>query len=152
MASQVRLNIANQAFIRAEYPIAVCDEQETVTQIAARSGDIAQYTVMAKYTTGANAGEWAPYDDVTDTDGRAYPAGILLTTITEAAIKAADVAAPILVGGAIYDTSQLVLENSYTLDTVIATGTVYSTTIDRELRKLGLYAESTIDIQGYENT
>ena len=152
MTSQVRLNIGNVPFIRKGLPVPVVESDATVLQIGGRSGAIAQYTVMAQYSSGTNVGKWAPYDDVTDTDGRAYPSGILLQAITEAAIKAGDVDAPILVGGAIYDEDQLVLENSYTLATIIATGTVYSTTVGRELRKLNLIDEDTIDIQGYENT
>ena len=151
MVSQVRLNIDNTPFFLNGQVYTAANA--AVLQIGARSGDIEQYTVMAKYTAGANVGKWAPYDDVTDTDGRACPAGILLTAITEAAIQAADVNAPIAVGGdaVAFDTNKLVIENSYTLATEIATGTIAATTIRRKLRELGLFDEDTIDVQGYEN-
>ena len=145
--TEIRLDISNVAFVRQGLPIPLSEADATVAQDAARSGDLAKYTVMAQQTAD---GKWVPLTDVAATDGTAKPAGISLTLITEADIKAGDTKAVILVGDFIFDKNQLVLENSLTLATAIGAG-VELTTIERELRKLGIYAEDTIDIQSFEN-
>jgi hypothetical protein len=115
----------------------------TFVQDADRSGDIEIYTVVAYNPT---SGLWEPLTDVTATDGTQFPRGIIMQTITEAEIKAGNVAnVPILKGNAIVDSEQLVLENSYVLSDIINVPTNYNTCIEDELKHIGIFCSSTID-------
>jgi hypothetical protein len=90
--------------------------------------------------------KWEPFTDETATDGTQYPRGILQRTLTEAQIKAGDVSdVPIAVGEGIFDSAQLVIENSKTLATIINVPANFNTSVEDFLRLLNLYAESVID-------
>lgn len=147
MGMQDRDNYASADPIRGGNPKSLSNE--TVVQDAGRTTDMEKYTVMAYEPS---AGKWTPLIDETATDGTAYPRGILLATLTAAEVAAADVVdVPILVGDAIMDANSLVFEASITLATVINVPTNANTTVELELRKLGIFIEATRDIDGYEN-
>jgi hypothetical protein len=101
--------------------------------------------------------KWVPFTDETATDGTAIPQGIFLGDDVPAAdLVAGDVVdQSILVGNALYDLAQLVIENSKLLTTVIlATGgadNVFTQVVSDYLENKGLFAESTVDIAGFEN-
>ncbi len=90
-------------------------DNETIAQDALRVAFLAEYAVMAQIVTGANAGKWVPWTNLTAADGSAFPAGILMVDdgISAAQIAAGDVSgAYLLIGGAgvRIDTSQLVFD------------------------------------------
>lgn len=129
-------------------------DNETLLQDGGRSGDLVFGTLLAKILTGGNAGKWVPFTDETATDGSAIPVGIYVGgDIPEADIIAGDVAGlPILVGSnAIIDKSQLTIENSKTIDTVIATGTVNAQSVEEALANKGIYLSDTVAIDEFEN-
>lgn len=140
MSVQVRIDLDTTGFIFYSFPAFRADNA-TILQDGGRSGDIVAFTLMAQI---AATGKWVPYSDETATDGTAIPAGIfvpshILTVITEADIQAGDVEdVPILTFGAKFDQGKLVIENSKTLATIIATGTVNSQTVEEALKKITL--------------
>jgi len=94
-------------------------------------------------------GDLIPLDGA-DLNGGAEVYGIYLgSTITAAKMVAGDVAAlPVLVGGACTVASgKVVLENSLALTSILPSGL----TVEQELRSLGIFTESTVDIDSYEN-
>jgi hypothetical protein len=95
-------------------------------------------------------GKWGALD-VSAINGLQFPAGVYLgAEVTAAAIVAADIAnSPMLVGAACtVDSSQLVTEGTgITVDTVLSDGQ----TISEALAKLGIFDESTIAIDNFEN-
>ncbi len=83
-------------------------------------------------------------------DGQNLPAGIYTgPEITAAALVAGDIAdSPILVGGGVLiDKSQVVLENSLTLNDVVV---AINKTIQAALDNVGIFSEPTIDIASIE--
>ena len=75
-----------------------------------------------------------------------------LGDIPFADIAAGDVAdVPIVIFGALFDDEKLIIENSKTLDTVIATGTVQAQTVADALIKRSLIPQSTISGSSPEN-
>jgi hypothetical protein len=121
----------------------------TVVQDAGRSGAMVKHTLMAQV---AASGKWTSFTDETATDGTQYPRGILLADLTEAEIKAGDVAnVPILAEGVVYDLNQLVIENSKTLATVINVPVNFNHRVDAYLALCGITFQDTIDIDGFEN-
>lgn len=102
------------------------------------------------FTIAATAsGKWTPFDEDA-VSGAEIPAGIYLgADIAAATLVAGDVTdIPILVGGSCtVDADQLTIEGTATLDSVLANGK----TIRGTLYEIGIFAEDTIDIDGYEN-
>jgi hypothetical protein len=98
-------------------------------------------------------GKWNSFTDETATDGTQFPKGILMADLTEAEIVAGDVVdVPILVGGCCtVDVGLLVIENSKTLATVINVPAGINTTVEDELRKIGIFVESGIAVDRLEN-
>ena len=93
--------------------------------------------------------KWVPLDPAA-LDGSEIFAGIFMgDNITAAALVAGDVEDnPVLVGGACtIDTEQLIFENSATLATLQSNGK----TIEQSMAEYGIFAESTVDIDSYEN-
>lgn len=141
MAVQVKTDLSNKPFVLSLNP--AVKDAEVVVQDAGRSGNMAIYTLMV---FDPATSKWNSFTDETATDGTQFPRGILMKTLTEAEIKAADVAdVPILVGEAIIDSAQLVIENSKTLDTVINVPTNLNTAVEEFLRQLNIYMETVID-------
>jgi hypothetical protein len=147
MAIQARTDLYSLDFIRGGNPLT--KSNETVLRDAGRVTAVAKYTVMAYNPTTT---KWVPLTDVTATTGVAYPRGILLASLTAAEVAAADVSdVPILVGDAIVDANQLEFEGGVTLATIINIPTNTNTTVEVELRKLGIFVEATRDVDGFEN-
>jgi hypothetical protein len=116
----------------------------TFAQDADRDGDLEIHTVVAQNKT---TGYWYPIIDLDATDGTQYPSGIVMATITEAALQAGDVEdVPILKGNAIIDGGQLVIEDDLTLDSIILVPTNIAKTIEDELKAIGIFvADDNID-------
>lgn len=94
-------------------------------------------------------GKWVPFDEDAIT-GAQIPRGILLTgSITAAALVAGDVVdQAILTGGTCtIDASQLVIEGTATVNTVLSGGQTISDT----LAAIGIFLEDTVDITEFEN-
>ena len=93
--------------------------------------DLAPFTLLAQISASE---KWVPWTDIAAVDGSAIPSGIFLPSDIQGAILAADIVAgdvedvPILVFGAKFDEDKLVIENSLTLETVIAAATVNNKT------------------------
>lgn len=99
--------------------------------------------------TTAAVNKWIPLDP-TASDGSEIFAGIYLgSEITAAAIVAGDVTdLPMLIGGSCsIASSLLVFENSATLATEQSNGK----TIEQSMAENGIFAEDTVDIDGFEN-
>ena len=152
MSVQANKDNSSVPFIRFANP-AVIDEEAVFSQDGARSAVLASNTLMAKI---ASTQKWEPFTDETATDGTAIPQGIYIgPDITAAALVAGDVVDnQILVGAALIDKNQLVIENSKTLNTVInATGgadNINIKTVRDYLADKGLFVEDTTDISGFQ--
>lgn len=128
----------------------------TIKQDAARTTELAQYTLMARI---AATGLWEPYGDNTATDGTAIPQGIYMgEAIPAASLVAGNVVnCPIIVGGEglIVDEDQLVIEELVSppidLDSLITVGTTDIRTVEEHLRNLGIFMKATFAIDAYEN-
>jgi hypothetical protein len=86
----------------------------------------------------AATGKWVPFTDETATDGSAVPQGIYMgDDIPAADIVAGDVEdVPILVHGMKFNEDKLVIENSKTLDTIVAPSDATNTYIDKTVRDI----------------
>ncbi len=152
MSVQASSDNSSVPFIRFANP-AVIDEEAVLSQDAGRSAVLASKTLMAKI---AAPQKWEPFTDETATDGTAIPQGIYVgPDIAAADLVAGDVVDnQILVGAALIDKNQLVIENSKTLDTVInATGgadNINIKTVRDYLADKGLFVEDTTDISGFQ--
>ena len=149
MTVQVRLENTVVPFVLFGSPLAELDA--IIAQDAGRSIPLAPNTVMTKI---AASQKWVSLEDVTAVDGTAIPYGIYVgSAIPAADIVAGDIAdAQIIVGSGItVDASQLVLENSYTLATIIGAGLTQAT-IGDYLANVGIYSEGTVAITEQENT
>jgi hypothetical protein len=146
MGVQVRTDFSNLAFVlMGTGKVKV----GTVVQDAGRTGAMVRHTLMARNPATL---KWNSFTDETATDGTQFPRGILMADLTEAEIKAGDVAdVPILVGGEITDKNQITIENSKTLATVINVPTNFNTTVEDYLAMVGIYMQDTDDIDSFEN-
>ncbi len=153
MSVQGRSDLTNNPFILTG--MSLVKNNETLLQDAGRSTPLAPFTVMAKILA---SGKWVPFTDETVVEtGAAVPQGIFLgDAVTAADLVAGDVVGQtILVGGALtYDDAQLVIENSKTLATIVkattAVDNVFVKTVGDLLEDKGMFAESTVDIAGFE--
>ena len=126
-------------------------DNETLLTDAGRTDPLEPFTVLGKV---AASGKWVPLTDLTATDGTGVARGIYLgDTVTAAALADADVTgAPVLVGGfCTVDSSLLVFENSLTAASVGGATTIGARTVEDDLRQIGVFLESTIDIDALEN-
>jgi len=143
MTVQVRTDFTNYPFILSGK--GAQREAETIAQDAGRTTPLVKYTVM---TYVGATGKWSPYTTI----ATEVPCGIYLGgDITAAELVAGDVVnRPILVGGlgCTVDESQLVFENSLTLESVVA---ALSVTTRIALSWLGIFSEATIDGDELEN-
>ena len=148
MPVQNRADYSNIPFVRTGTPF--YKEAETVLTDAGRSGDMVANTVMAYDSALA---KWVPFTDETAVDGTQIPRGFLKAALSEAEIKAGDVLnVSILVGGCCtVDRGQVVVENSKTLATVVDVPTNLKASVEDLLRWTGIFVESTIDVDAYEN-
>lgn len=148
MSVQASASNVNYPFVLSGSPL--IREGQTILQDGARATVLATKTVMAKI---AASGKWVPLTSASATDGTATARGIYIgDDITAAALVAGDVTdAVILVGNAVVDESQLVIENSLTLATVVAGTTVNARTVSDDLASFGINTELTIAIDQLEN-
>ena len=147
MSVQASANVTNFPFILSEN--SKVKENETVVQDAERSGDIERHTVMSYDPTTA---KWGPFINEAAVDGTQFPRGIIMAKIEEAAIIAGDVETiPILVGDAVVDQNQLVIEAAKTLATIINVPVGIYLTVEEALRLMNIYVADTIAIDGFEN-
>lgn len=126
----------------------------TIAQDAARTDVLAFGTVMGR---NLSTEKWEPFSDEAAEDGTAIPQGIYVgDEIAAAALVAGDVLnCPIIVGGnCTVDRSQVVVENSKTLNTVIAAAanSPIRKTVQDWLEDKGIFIETTNDIDELENT
>lgn len=150
MAVQVRLNNDNRPFILSGDGF---KETDAVFLQDAGRGAVALVfgTLVAKV---ASTGKYVPFTDETATDGTAVPAGIFVgNNITGAALVAGDVIDQvILIGGSVtIDVSQLTIENSKLLTTVIVGSAIFTQTVKDYLVDKGIFVESTVAISATEN-
>lgn len=128
---------------------ALSKDQETIIQDAGRSAVLSFGTVMAKISASQ---KWTPLTSLTAVDGSAVPQGIYVgPDIAAADLVAGDVVdVPILVGNAVVDENQVVLENSLTLDDVFvssdATNVYFEVTVRDLLAMRSIFVESSVDI------
>ena len=149
MPVQISSNNANVPFILKG--TSYTRESATIAQDAGRTAVLAFGTLLAKV---AATGKLTPFIDETATNGTARPYGIYIgEEIAAADLVAGDVEnVPVLAGGACtIDAQQLVIENSKLLTTIIGATSVNAVTVQDVLRELGIYVESTVDIDEYEN-
>lgn len=117
---------------------------------AGRATPLVFGTVMAKI---AATGKWVPLTNLAAVDGSALAQGVYVgADIAAADIVAGDVVdVNILVGEAAVDVTQLVLENSLTLDDVMEAGTVNERMVRDQLAYRSIFAEDTVAISEFEN-
>lgn len=147
MSVQSTLNNKNLAFILSGIGLSRVDA--VLLQDAGRTVNLVFGTVMAKV---AASQKWVPFTDETATNGTARPQGIFIgVDIAFAALVAGDVPdSSILIGDAVIDINQLIIENSKTLDTIIG-ATLEQRTVRDELAFRGIFAEDTVNISNFEN-
>lgn len=148
MPAQASASNVNYPFVLSGSPL--IRNGQTIAQNGARTTPLVSKTLMAKI---AASGKWVPLTSASATDGSATARGIYIgDDITAAALVAGDVSdAVILVGNAVVDEAQLVIENSLTLATVVAGTTVNARTVGDDLAGFGINTELTVAIDQLEN-
>ena len=154
MSVQARTDLTNNPFVLSGTSFVRNDV--TLLQDAGRSIPLEPFTVMARILA---SGKWVPFTDETVVEtGASVPQGIFIgDAIPAADLVAGDVVGrSILVGGCLtYDSSQLIIENSKTLATIVKATTAVDNTLVKTVSDLledkGLFAEDTVDIAGFEN-
>jgi len=154
MGMQNRLDIDTRPFILESLPSCKRIDKAIILTDGARATPLLSRTLMAKI---AATGKWVPFTDVAAVDGTAKPAGIYDPEGSLGDIAAADIVAgdvidvPIIIFGALFDDSKLVIENALTLSTIIATGTIQAETVADALMKISLIPQSAISGSSPEN-
>jgi hypothetical protein len=133
-------------FIIGGEPMA--DDDGVIFTDAGRTEVLEQYTLLSRIPASR---KWTPFTDETATDGTEKPLGILMSgPITAAAIAAGDVTGQVILRtGARFDRGQIVIENSKTLNTVIASEDVI---VADYLIGVGLVPEYTQNLSELENS
>ena len=148
MSVQERTDISNIPFLRQGPALSIDDA--TILQDAGRTVDLVAKTLMAYNPT---LKKWVPFTDETAVDGTQYPKGILTKTIPTASLVAGDVTGvAIWTGRMIIDGAQLVIEASKTLDTIVNIPAGYNTSVKDLLKQIDIFTESTVDVDGFENS
>lgn len=130
MTVQSQIDLDTTPFILYTFPSSRKDDAVLLTD-GSRSTPLAPYTLMAQISASE---KWVPWTDIAAVDGSAIPSGIFLPSDIQGAITAAELVAgdvtdvPILKFGAKFDEDKLVMENSLTLETVLAAATVNNKT------------------------
>lgn len=148
MAVQTSIDNANIPFVL--FGSALSRNDQVIFTDAGRTTVLAKFTLMSKI---AASQKWTPFISETATNGTAIPQGIYIgEDIAAADIVAGDISdVNILLGDAVIDVDQLIIEASKTLDTVITVGTTDLRTVRDHLANRGIFTEETIDISGFEN-
>jgi hypothetical protein len=115
-----------------------------------RSIDLETFTLLSQYEDNQ---DYTSFVNEAAADGTAIPAGIYMgPTITAADIASSDIAnLDVLIFGAWFDESRLVIENAKTLETIIGTGTIHAKTVRAYLHYRGLIPMPTSTSSGTEN-
>lgn len=148
MAVQVRQNISTVPLFRGGTTFIIDDAVIAYSSAA----DLENGTVMAKKSAD---GKWVAFTNEAATDGTALPAGVYLgPTIAAADLDGSDITGQtILVGGTCtLDAEQVKLHNSKTLATAIGGTAAFNAQVRDVLAWRGLFIESTVDIDEYENS
>lgn len=155
MGVQTRTDFTSRKFFLGRPGGGISNVSDIIAQNAGRVAVLASYTLMAKV---AATGKWTPFINELAVDGTAIPQGIYTgDDIAAATLVAGDVTPSIiLVQDMEFDVDMLVIENSKTLDTVIATSNaaaVYSKRTVRDyLQDRGLMPRTTNASTAVENT
>jgi hypothetical protein len=158
MAFQSRTNFQNFPFILQGSP--KHRDSEVIKQDAGRTTPLVSKTVMAQI---AATRKWVPLTDVAALDGSNTARGVYIgDDVTAAALVAGDVAGAVIIvygESVVLDASQLVLENSLTLNSVCSdvpagadNGAVNVRRIEDDLLRIGIMTIGTVDIDGFENS
>jgi hypothetical protein len=146
MTVQSQINLDTTPFILKSRD-SITEGNATILQDAGRVAALAPYTLMAQISASK---KWVPFTDETAVDGSGIPSGIFLSSDIQGEIPAADLVAgdvvdvPILKFGADIDEAKLVIENTKTLDTVLAAATVNNQTVREALLKIDIVPTNTI--------
>lgn len=148
MAVQVSINNNLVPFNRGKDSLTQPDA--IIFQDAGRTTDIVFGTLMAKI---AATGKWTPFIDETAVNGTAIPQGFYIgADVAFAKIVAGDVLdSLILIGDALLDKNQIVIEASKLLTTIVIVGTTDLRTVEDRLTDRGLFVMDTVDITEFEN-
>lgn len=157
MAVQASAAVTNIPFILGGP--AYQTQAATVVRDQTRSGPIVFGTVMC---LDNSTGKWTPFTEVAGATGQNLPAGIILQELGHDAVEAADQTnVKILIGGALVDKNQIVLENSLTLATVVTVSSAGAATsagkldcyatVEQILRWHGIFVSDSIVVAGTEN-
>jgi len=141
MSVQASGNFLNIPFVLDGCPYT--DHDAVIAQDAARATPLVKFTLMAKV---AASQKWTPFISEIALDGTAIPQGIYTgDDIDAATLVAGDVTdLPILVGGALIDSGQLVIEAAKTLDTVITDGARDLRSVRDHLATRGIFTKETV--------
>ena len=155
MSVQNRNDVNNNPFILSGDGFS--RNNEVLLQDGGRATPLVKFTLLSQI---AGTSKWAAFDSlVTVETGISVPRGIYLgDDIPAADIVAGDILQlSVLVGGrgVTYDDAQLIIENSLLLTSVIKASTAVDNVIVGQVKDFleakGLFAESTVDIAGFEN-
>lgn len=151
MAVQSRLDIDITPFFLSGSRI--YKDDEVIVQDAGRIDPLLKNTVMAQVASNK---KWTPLVSVSETTGASIAKGIYVgDDIPAATIAAGDVTSiPIVIGGDMvtFDKEKLVFDgDTLSLDDEIGIGTVSAHRVEDDLNRIGLFAEETVNISGYEN-
>jgi hypothetical protein len=148
MVVQSSSDLTNNPFVKFGTP--GTDSRYPFKQDAGRSGALAQYTLLSFDSTNR---KWVAFTDETATDGTAIPRAISFSSATEAEIKAGDVSNfwVYYTGPFRFDESQLTIENSKTLNTVVDVPTNLKKTVRELLHDIDMIPVTTDAIDGAEN-
>jgi len=158
MAGSAQNSLVNSTFPLQLQGDARLLDDETLLTDSARTVPLVFGTIMAQV---ASSRKWVPWTTVTATDGSAYPLAVYIgPDVAAADLAAGDVTgAPMLVGGALLDDTQVVFDKgstgagtALTLNTVIngnaagsGTATPYFVMIAQRFLELkGLYIAQTV--------
>jgi hypothetical protein len=119
----------------------------TLLQDAGRTTDMVIGTVLSQDPATE---KFVPFSDETAVDGTEIPIAILDQTIPSASLVAGDVTDVAAIWGpaVLLDINKIVVENSKTLATVIASLKI---TVKQALRWSGIFLADTENIDAYEN-
>lgn len=150
--SQTRTDINMQPFLIEGGHLV--EEDGVIIQDAQRATPLVFGTLMAQI---AATRKWTPFINEAAVDGSGIPRGVYIgPDILAATIMAGDVNNSMIATKgdptAIYDTAQLVIENSKTLNTVIGAGTIHAKTVKQALLERGLVFKTTVETDAFENT
>lgn len=143
--SQTRTNLNNFSDFAGAGGV-VISEGNTILQDADHTGDVLEYTVIARTAAGA-------LKNMEASDGSEYPVALLRGVIPNADITAGNVSnVQLYTAGKYFKEASIVLENSLTLDTAVVWHGTAATTIREALQDQGIFIRPVDAATGYENS